>query len=233
MALTAQMVKDFAKKAGAVKCGIASMDRFEGAPEGFHPLDVYPDCKSLISMCMRFPHGFLDAENLICYTQGAYKMYEKVDHLAMNVLAFCEENGALGVVVPSDVPYLYWDEKKKRGMGIISHKHAAVRAGLGIMGKNTLLITPEYGNMVYLTSVLIDTELEPDSMITDFGCIPGCQKCIKSCPVGAIHDGTVEQLRCRPNSNIQNERGFDLYTCHECRAACPLRFGRLDKDKKN
>jgi epoxyqueuosine reductase QueG len=52
--------------------------------------------------------------------------------------------------------------------------HTAVRAGLGQMGKNTLLINDQLGNMLWLGAVLVAKELEPD-LIADYqACIPGC-----------------------------------------------------------
>lgn len=48
-------VKEIMKELGADLCGIASVDRFGDAPEGYHPLDVFPMCKSVISFGCRFP----------------------------------------------------------------------------------------------------------------------------------------------------------------------------------
>jgi len=60
----------------------------------------------------------------------------------------------------------------------ILYTHAAVNAGLGIMGHNTLFISPIYGNMVYIGSILVDAELEQDDLVKDFSCLPNCHKCM-------------------------------------------------------
>ena len=52
-------VKEIMKNLGADLCGIASLDRFADAPEGYHPTDVFPLCKSVISFACRFPVGQL------------------------------------------------------------------------------------------------------------------------------------------------------------------------------
>ncbi len=231
MALTSKKLKEFAAAAGAHGCGIASINRFGAAPKGFSPADVYSGCKSVVVMYRSMPRGSLAAENLICYSHTAYKMYEEMERLSMEVIRYCESEGALAMLIPPDVPYLYWDAENMHGRGIISLKHAAVQAGLGIMGRSTIFITPEYGNMVYLGAVLLDTELEADPLMTDFDCPPGCTRCMDVCPQQAIYDGIVDQKLCRPNSNFQNERGFDLYTCNKCRGECPLRFGRVEDGK--
>lgn len=58
-AFSSKIVKDIMLSLGADLCGIASIDRFEDAPKGFHPLDVLPTCKSVISFGCRFPIGTL------------------------------------------------------------------------------------------------------------------------------------------------------------------------------
>ncbi len=44
-----QEIKEIAYSLGADLCGVACLERFENAPVGFHPLDVFPNCKSVIS----------------------------------------------------------------------------------------------------------------------------------------------------------------------------------------
>lgn len=57
--IKAEEVKSIVRSLGADLCGIASLDRFEDAPEGFHPSDVFPACKSVVSFACRFPVGCL------------------------------------------------------------------------------------------------------------------------------------------------------------------------------
>lgn len=229
MSLTAKELKEFAKSAGAHGCGIASPDCFTAAPKGFSPTDVFSGCRSVVVMFRTFPAGSILAENPIPYTHGAYKLYEELDRLSMEVIRFCESKGARGMIIPADVPYLSWDEEHQRGQGIISLKHAAVQAGLGIMGRSTIFISPQYGNMVYLGAILLDTAVEPDPMMTGFSCPPNCSICINSCVQHAIGGGTVNQKLCREHSFFKAGRDWDLYACNKCRANCPLRFGLRQK----
>lgn len=53
--LTSQMVKDYAKSIGADLCGIAPMDRFEGAPKQQDPRYIMPRAKSCIVLAFRIP----------------------------------------------------------------------------------------------------------------------------------------------------------------------------------
>ena len=69
--------------------------------------------------------------------------------------------------------------------GHLSHKVAAALAGLGWIGKSTLLATPEYGARVRLVSVLTDLPLPDNDKIMKDGC-GDCRDCVDICPVGAI-----------------------------------------------
>ena len=51
--LTAELIKQRAAELGADLCGIAPVERFSQAPAGFHPTDVLPDCRSVISVAAR------------------------------------------------------------------------------------------------------------------------------------------------------------------------------------
>lgn len=176
MKLNSSSIKERATLLGAHGCGIASIKRFDAAPEGFSPRDIFSRCKSVISIFKEMPIGAIMAENPIPYTHAAYQLYAEMDNTSMELIRYCHEFGAEAVIVPADTPYIYWDVENMEGKGILSHKHTAVLAGLGILGHNTIFMNPEYGNMVYLGSVLVDAELEQDELMTDFSCIPGCRK---------------------------------------------------------
>jgi len=100
-------------------------------------------------------------------------------------------------------------------------KHAAVQAGLGSLGKNTLFISKHYGNMVILGAILTNLTL-PSDMVSENICITNCNKCAESCPVQAIANGTVNQKLCRENTYNKTERGFDTVDCNKCRVVCPI-----------
>ncbi|MEE8470448.1 MAG: hypothetical protein V3S51_03880 [Dehalococcoidia bacterium] len=92
-------------------------------------------------------------------------IHAQLDLLACKVALFIESGGGRAIPVPSDEPYLYWESAKLYGRGDLSHKHAAQAAGLGRLGKNSLLITPQFGNRVHLVSVVTDVDLAPDLLL--------------------------------------------------------------------
>jgi len=225
--LTTKKIKSMAQGFGADQCGIANVERFDGAPSGFHPRDIYVECKSVVVFLKRMPTDVIDSENLVVYTHTANILYDTLDNIGMNLCFAMEKQGIHAVPVPTDVPYLHWDAERMQGMGILSLRHAAYNAGLGILGRNTLLINGELGNLVYIGAVLIDVAVEPDPTVDDFDCPPNCRLCLDACPVKALDGITVIQKRCRKYSTLEHPRGWDIYTCSKCRQVCLYRNGTL------
>ncbi len=223
--LTAEAIKTIALGLGADQCGIASVERFANAPSGFRPRDIYSRCKSVIVFLKRMPLDVIHADNPVVYTLTANLIYDALDTIGLNLCYALEKAGVNCIPVPTDVPYLHWDAEIKHGMGILSMRHAAYNAGLGILGRNTLLINRELGNIVYIGAILINTSIEPDPIVTDYSCLPDCRLCLDACPAGALDGVTVNQKLCREHSTLEHARGWDIYTCNECRKVCPLCAG--------
>jgi epoxyqueuosine reductase QueG len=221
----AEEIKIRVKTLGADLCGIASIERFADAPAGFHPTDVVPGCKSVIVVAARFPVSTLAAPSSAAYTFVRNRLVEKVDSITFQVATELEDMGNQAIPVPSSDPYDYWDDARKHGQGIISLKHAAVRAGLGQMGKNTLLVNDELGNMLWLGAVLTDKELSADPLASYQSCIPGCRICLDACPAHALDGTTIVQAKCRSISGKYTPGGGGVYACNLCRKICPHHQG--------
>jgi len=223
--LKADNIKNISLGFGADQCGIANAERFDGAPSGFHPRDVYSKCKSVVVFLKQMPPEVINAENPGVYTHTANILYDALDRIGLNLCISLEKQGIHAVPVPTDVPYIYYDAENKHGMGIISLRHAAYKAGLGILGRNNLLINREFGNSVYIGAILTDAAIEPDPIVDDFTCPTNCSLCLEACPVEALDGITVIQKLCREHSIVEHARGWDIYTCSECRQVCQLRVG--------
>lgn len=113
----------------------------------------------------------------------------------------------------------------------------AVDAGLGEMGRNGLLITPEFGPCVRLCKVITDLPLEPGRPV-EFGArntCTNCGRCVEACPAGAI-DARPEptfDTACQCNNPGVLRWPVDAAKCHafwhrnggscsSCIAACPF-----------
>jgi epoxyqueuosine reductase len=220
------MIKSIITKMGADICGIANIDRFENVPSGFHPNDLFDGCKSVIVFGKRLPLGLTYVNPRCLYKNANDTCMDELDRIALNACIKLEKMGAMAIPVPSDTPYEYWDAENTEGRGLISLRHAAVLAGIGSMGKNTLVLSKEFGNMLNFGAILTNLDLKSDPLAEN-QCIENCRICIESCPVGALNGTTVNQKLCRAHTYTTNKRGFTVCNCNTCRTICPKAYGTL------
>ncbi len=115
--IDSKRIKEILISMGADLCGIASIDRFKDSPKGFHPTNVMPTCKSVISFACRFPIGTLSCRSAIPYTRVRNSMTPKLDAIALDFCIEMERNGivcvpiqqmkASGMLLPIDSVRLY------------------------------------------------------------------------------------------------------------------------------
>jgi len=112
-------------------------------------------------------------------------------------------------------------------------KAAAVRAGLGWIGKNSLLHTPQFGTRVVI--ILMLTDIDPGDEASEMP-VPsrcnGCNQCVKACPAGALDEnGMGHPERCMRNFMMEGvvvpeplraRMGMKLLGCDLCQRACPM-----------
>lgn len=212
---------------GADVCGFASMERFQDAPAGFSPTDVWLECKTVIAFGIALPKGLLEAPGDLIYGHFNGLSAGKIDRIGLEAARRIEADYPAKVMpIPCDAPYDAWDAETMTGKGILSMRHAAVACGLGQVGKSSLLLNPTYGNRLTIGVLLTDLVLPSDERSENI-CISGCTRCMDACPASAIQpDGTIQQWKCRPNTFGQNAKGFATVCCNICRTVCPMRFGK-------
>jgi epoxyqueuosine reductase QueG len=225
-------IKDMVLKFGADVCGIANINRFGEAPPGFHPQDIYPSCRSVIVFGLALPKGLLSVDPRIIYGHFNDSSFPEVDAIAYKTAKEVERlYQGCAIPIPSDGPYEYWDMERLEGRGILSMKHAAVLAGLGALGKSTMLLNEKYGNLLGLGAVLTELDLASDSLAENI-CLKGCNLCLKNCPTQALDGVSTNQKSCRPHAYGKNARGFEVVNCNKCRSVCPMRFGKHNKENQ-
>ncbi|MDD4509632.1 MAG: 4Fe-4S double cluster binding domain-containing protein [Oscillospiraceae bacterium] len=112
------------------------------------------------------------------------------------------------------------------------HKTVATRAGLGWIGKSCLLVTPQYGSAVRISSLLTNAPLDVNVPINESRC-GGCAVCVKACPAQALK-GTlwslsvdraeiVDKDACKKKQKelMMARTGIDMDLCGKCFAVCP------------
>ncbi|MDR3592128.1 MAG: epoxyqueuosine reductase [Negativicutes bacterium] len=211
-----------ARRLGVDLVGVAAVDSLNEAPPSHKPTDIMPKAKSVIVLARKCLAGPMNSRHWTSYTAVHDGNIARLDNDAYHLARYIEENsGADSLPIPAMTPYSHWDEARQYAAGDLSHKHAAVAAGLGVLGKNSLLITPQYGNRVNLVCVITELAIEPDPVLGEELCPPDCRLCIESCPVGAIGDsGRVDQQACRSHCWTKLPRGFSVLQCWECRGCC-------------
>ena len=219
---SSETIKGMFLDLGADLCGIASIDRFAAAPKGYHPTDVMPGCRSVISFACRFPAGALACTSHIPYTRVRNSITPRMDAIALEACMALDGLGILAAPVPTNESQ--WDEATGRWRSIVSQKHAAQAAGLGTIGRHTLLMTPRYGALVWLGAVLTDAELEPDPLLPSL--CTGCGRCVAVCPVHALDGEQIDQQTCWDHAfgDDPKTQAWRI-SCHRCRDACPHLLG--------
>ena len=114
----------------------------------------------------------------------------------------------------------------------ILEKAWAVEAGLGWIGKNSLLITPEFGSFINLGEIVLDIELEEYSEPYINSHCGNCTRCIDNCPNSAIRaPKIVDARRCISRLTVERNVGdceadyptHDwLFGCDMCQCVCPF-----------
>ncbi len=114
---------------------------------------------------------------------------------------------------------------------LLEREHAA-RAGLGMVGKNTLLIEPGVGSWMLLGAIVSSVKIRPStSTFTRPDPCLGCTRCIDACPTDAITPFSVDARRCIAHSTIEDRGVVDdeiakatghwLFGCDICQEVCP------------
>ncbi|MCX5850110.1 MAG: hypothetical protein NTW65_11770 [Deltaproteobacteria bacterium] len=167
------------------------------APEGFRPGDMLPGAKTVLVFAKSLPCAVFqtpdDYRNLF-YQRSAYVHYLLMDKLANDISLMLQDAGYQSLPIPSYSPLRFFEGEPR---GVISLKHVAVQAGLGSMGRNSLLIHPQHGNVMRLGALVTEMEWPQYPAINDESpCPDGCRLCERACPVGAIKDGHIDKTAC-------------------------------------
>ncbi|RYM05776.1 tRNA epoxyqueuosine(34) reductase QueG [Sporolactobacillus sp. THM7-7] len=113
--------------------------------------------------------------------------------------------------------------------GALSDRAVAERAGIGWAGKNTNVITKEFGSYVYLGEMLTNVPFPPDKPAENL--CGDCTRCIDHCPTGAlVQGGQLNSHKCiafltQTKQDIpeyyRKAIGNRVYGCDTCQQVCP------------
>ena len=202
------------------------MAREDAVRRRLDPREALPGCRSIIVVSLHYGPGATmeqgspapDEPIIARYARGRdyHDVFEeRLDRLLAEIREL-----APGVSARRYVDY-----------GPVLERDHAQRAGLGWIGKNTMLINPSLGSYLMLGELLTDLELEPDDPFRPDRC-GTCTRCIVACPTGAIlPDRTVDSTRCISYLTIELRGtipvelrpaiGTRVFGCDICQEVCP------------
>ena len=107
----------------------------------------------------------------------------------------------------------------------------AEKAGLGWIGKNSMLISPKLGSYIFIGELIVNLDIEPTSRTIPNRC-GTCTRCIDACPTGAIvAPRTIDARKCISYLTIEKKSALTsdernslngwAFGCDACQEACP------------
>ena len=235
MDLTAQL-RDVSRQWEMDYLGIAPVDRLVHSPPGWRPTDILPGASSVVVMGINVSAGVKQMQartrtesastaklGVWVYQVFGYNILnDKLNMAAYAITNVLEKMGYITVPTPASPPY-----DAKELVGIFSHRHAAVAAGLGEFGWNKMVLFPNVGPMVRIVSVITRAELEPSLMYDGPPlCDPvTCGKtCVEVCPTRALSD--TEEVQFSIGGKTYEHGAFDKRKCLSapcgaCFVLCP------------
>jgi len=113
----------------------------------------------------------------------------------------------------------------------ILEKAWAREAGIGGIGRNTILINKEKGSFIFLGAIVVNVEMEYDTPFTEDLC-RNCSLCMEACPTKAINENrTINAGKCISWSTIENKNEIPdffrgkmndrIFGCDICQDVCP------------
>ncbi len=199
------------------------------------PHHLLPTCRSILCLASNHAPAPCDAKGPDVARVAAYALGEDYHDVLLQRLR------ALMRWLERELGYpishrIYCDT------GPLLERELARGAGLGWIGKNGMLINPQWGSYLFLAEILLDLELPPDQPFRWDRC-GNCQRCLQACPTQCIlPDRTLDARRCISYLTIEHRGAIDpalrppmdnwVFGCDICQQVCPwnARFARPTGD---
>ncbi|MGQ9556007.1 MAG: hypothetical protein ACUVWR_18045 [Anaerolineae bacterium] len=196
--LTSRAVKEFAYSRGLDLCGVANIERFEGAPVRMHPASILPEARSVIVVGKRILRGgWRGIEEGTYWPSYTYFDYHGllnsifIPQALYELACFIEDRGWEAVPYHSNAPEAQPNISPLRPGGVSPDVHLAIRiaalaAGLGEIGWSKVFLTKRFGPRQRFHAIITDAPFEPDMLVPPGSICDHCMECVRGCAPGAI-----------------------------------------------
>ena len=184
------------------------------------PKQILTECRSILVLALPYqPLNQNSSFRISSYALGD-DYHDIIPPRLQQIVNFIEEQ--VGHPIPNRC---YTDS------GPILERELAQRAGLGWVGKNSMLINPRAGSTFFLAEIFLGIELEPDQSFATDHC-GTCARCVNACPTQCIlPNRTLDARRCISYLTIELKddipaelrplMGDWIFGCDICQQACP------------
>ncbi len=210
----------------------------EGAAEvGFSwvaPPPEYANLTNAVTIAVRLSDAVIDTVSK-GPTHTYFHHYRTVnaflDRLALTAGLFLQNHGGQYVCVPAS-------QSIEGFSGLFSHKEAAVKAGLGTIGRSALYLSDNFGPRVRLATVLTDLDLSAGFRpLSENNPCDGCSACVTACPAMAISGHSfsekgihiLDRSACSTHMKQAYQKIGRGVVCGICVSICPA--GKINKQK--
>lgn len=242
--ITSQQIKEYAYGLGFDVCGVCKPEPID-IEEQRHLDDwidkgFYADMDYMTRNRDKRTNPSLlveDACSIVCVALNYYpKVKQSPDHPQFAYYAYGKDyHDVMKAKLNRLLEYLKKADPTAQGRAFVDtapvlERYWAAKAGLGFIGKNSLLIIPKKGSYFFLGELIINTPLEYDSPL-NLSC-GNCTRCIEACPTKAIvRPKVVDANKCISYQTIENKGDIDpviipnlgnrFYGCDICQQVCP------------
>lgn len=191
------------------------------------PPEYYPELTYAVTIIMHLSDAVMDSVKTApnhTYFHHYRTLNAYLDRLALSAGLFLEKEGGRYVCVPAS-------QSIDGFSGLFSHKEAAVKAGLGVIGKNALFLSDVYGPRVRLATVLTDLDLSEGfrNLSAENPC-QNCSVCVSSCPALALSGQTyaeggtdmIDRAACSQHMKRAYQKIGRGVVCGLCVSLCPV-----------
>ena len=202
------------------------------------PKLILPECKSILVLAL--PYTPITPSSPTLPSQGEESPLSQRERSGVRVASYALGDDYHEIIPPRlkaivqfiedqighPVPNRYYTDA-----GPILERELAQRAGLGWIGRNSMLINPKAGSTFLLAEILLGVELHLDESFQSDHC-GTCTRCIDACPTQCIlPNRTIDSRRCVSYLTIENKGDIPehlrpqmqdwIFGCDICQQVCP------------